>query len=598
MSAIELRAVAKRFGATPVLIDVDLSVEPGSLTAILGASGSGKTTMMRLIAGFDGADAGTVSIGGRVVDDRRRVVAPQHRGVGYVPQDGALFPHLTVAANVGFGLPRRQRPQALALLERVGLGRLAHRYPHQLSGGEQQRVALARALAVRPSVVLLDEPFNALDATLRTELGREVAQILAQEATTTVLVTHDRAEALALADQIAVLDAGRIVALDDPRALYDRPADLRAATSIGEVNVLPATFEGDHARCALGTVPLARPASGSGAASGRGAHRALVVRPEQLSVAPATDHSASPGSAVQATVEEVYFHGHDALAYLRLANDERTRLLARIPGALTLTLGQRVWVGIRGTGCAVSDGAAVKPATGGIHLHPIHEAPSTSSGGDVARSINCVQIAKPEFPTIQSSGPPAVPRLAATVILLRRDRERLEILLVRRNPQARFMPGAWVFPGGSLGPEDGDAEDALRATAVRELHEETGITLAADQELVAYARWITPEAIAKRFDTWFFLALEPPGAEPLVDGSEVVEHRWAAPGDALAANAAGELALVFPTIKQLQALSAFASAEDLLAHARGAVVVPVQPRVVVSDGTPRVVLPGDPGYDD
>ncbi|MGO9899990.1 MAG: ABC transporter ATP-binding protein [Solirubrobacteraceae bacterium] len=344
MSAIELHAVAKRFGATPVLVDVELTVPAGSLTAILGSSGSGKTTIMRLIAGFDGIDAGMLAIGGRIVDDGRRSVRPQQRGVGYVPQDGALFPHLTVAANVGFGLSRRERPQALALLERVGLSALAHRYPHQLSGGEQQRVALARALAVAPRVVLLDEPFNALDASLRTELGREVTQILAESATTTVLVTHDRSEALALADKIAVLDAGRIVALDDPRALYRNPADQRAATSIGEANLLAAEFEGELARCALGDVPLAEPAPAD-----LGACYALLLRPEQLTLS-----SQAGADMVPATIRELYFQGHEALAYLQLDDPAAELLLARIPGALAVRGGQRVWVAVRGPGLAVA----------------------------------------------------------------------------------------------------------------------------------------------------------------------------------------------------------------------------------------------------
>ncbi len=344
MSEIELCGVAKRFGATPVLAEVELTVPAGSLTAILGSSGSGKTTIMRLIAGFDGVDAGTLSIGGRIVDDGRRTVAPQHRGVGYVPQDGALFPHLTVAANVGFGLKRRERPQALALLKRVGLGALASRYPHQLSGGEQQRVALARALAVRPRVVLLDEPFNALDASLRTELGRDVARILAESQTTAVLVTHDRSEALALADRIAVLDCGRIIAVGEPRSLYRDPADRRAATSIGEANLLAAAFDGAVARCALGEVALHPPLMGDAI----GTEHSLLLRPEQLKLS-----LQAHAGAVPATVDEVYFQGHEALAYVRLDDPAAEPLLARVPGTLTAPGGQRVWVAVRGPGVAV-----------------------------------------------------------------------------------------------------------------------------------------------------------------------------------------------------------------------------------------------------
>ncbi len=372
MNAIELHGVAKRFGDTTVLVDVELSVPAGSFTAILGSSGSGKTTMMRLIAGFEGIDAGTLAVGGRIVDDGRRVVRPQHRGVGYVPQDGALFPHLTVAANVGFGLARRERPRALALLQKVGLAALAHRYPHQLSGGEQQRVALARALAVSPSVVLLDEPFNALDAALRTELGRELAEILAQDATTTVLVTHDRSEALALADQIAVLDGGRIAAVDEPRTLYGSPADLFTATSVGEANILAAEFDGASARCALGAIPLlaAAPRAQRGA-------QLLLLRPEQLKLA----LSAGEG-AVPATIDALYYHGHDALAYVRLAEpaagsredrpggseagsrEGALLLLARVPGTLAAARGQRVWVSVRGPGRAVPAGPQAEHGAG------------------------------------------------------------------------------------------------------------------------------------------------------------------------------------------------------------------------------------------
>ena len=342
MSTIEISSVAKQFGAVRVLHDVELTVPSGSITALLGASGSGKTTLLRLVAGFERPDAGTISIGGRVVDDARTSVRPQHRGVGYVPQDGALFPHLTVLANIGFGLPRRERGFAGELLDKVGLGALAKRYPHQLSGGEQQRVALARALAIRPAVVLLDEPFNALDASLRTELGREVVQILADERTTTVLVTHDQGEALALADQIAVIDAGRIVARDEPRALYARPADLTVATAIGAANVLPASVHDGVARCALGVVALddARPGVGDSVS--------LLLRPEQLRL-----HLDATDGAVPATLERLYYQGHEALAHLRLHCAGRQPLVARVPGTLSAAAGQRVWVEVTGPGRAL-----------------------------------------------------------------------------------------------------------------------------------------------------------------------------------------------------------------------------------------------------
>jgi iron(III) transport system ATP-binding protein len=338
MSAIELRQVTKGFGPTPVLAGVDLTVAAGSVTAVLGPSGSGKTTLLRLLAGFDQVDSGTIAIAGNLVDDGRRMVRSQFRGVGYVPQDGALFPHLTVRGNVGFGLSRSERSGVAELLELVGLGDLERRYPHQLSGGQQQRVALARALAIRPRVVLLDEPFSSLDASLRSELRRDVARILGETGTTTVLVTHDQDEALGLADQIAVLSEGRVVACADPRELYRDPPDVAAAASIGEANILSAHTRADVASCALGDVSL--PANG--VPTGDGPCR-LMLRPEQLVL-----HSSQRDGAAQASVVEVQYHGHDALAHVRLSANGRETLLARVPGELALARGQEVWVEVVG----------------------------------------------------------------------------------------------------------------------------------------------------------------------------------------------------------------------------------------------------------
>ncbi|HZE04082.1 MAG TPA: NUDIX hydrolase [Solirubrobacteraceae bacterium] len=199
---------------------------------------------------------------------------------------------------------------------------------------------------------------------------------------------------------------------------------------------------------------------------------------------------------------------------------------------------------------------------------------------------------------LNTAGPETVPRKAATVILLRGEATGLEVLLAQRNPNARFMGGAWVFPGGAVGPGDGEGDQGLRAAAVRELEEEAGIRLADPADLVAFSRWITPAVVKIRYDTWFFLAPVPGDTEPRIDGSEVVDARWFTPQAALAAARAGEILLVFPTIKHLEQLSGFASAEALLAHARGQRVAPVQPRVVGTGETARIVLPGEPGYDD
>ena len=189
-----------------------------------------------------------------------------------------------------------------------------------------------------------------------------------------------------------------------------------------------------------------------------------------------------------------------------------------------------------------------------------------------------------------------VPRPAATVMLVRGADRSLEVLLVRRNPQARFMGGAWVFPGGAVDRREGRGEAALRAAAVREMREEAGIELAGPEVLVPFSRWITPAQVKTRFDTWFFVAVTPDGAEPNPDGAEVVDARWYEPARALTAAREGEILLVFPTIKHLERLSGFASADQLMEQARGGEVRPVQPRVVVSGETARIVLPGEPGH--
>jgi 8-oxo-dGTP pyrophosphatase MutT (NUDIX family) len=194
-------------------------------------------------------------------------------------------------------------------------------------------------------------------------------------------------------------------------------------------------------------------------------------------------------------------------------------------------------------------------------------------------------------------GEATVPRPAATVILLRGGAQALEVLLVKRNPESRFMGGAWVFPGGAVDRSEGEGDGALRAAAVRELAEEAGIEPVAADDLVPFSRWITPAQVKIRFDTWFYLAPLPDGGVPRVDGGEVVDFRWYEPSAALEAARQGELLLVFPTIKHLEQLSGFASADELLDHARNRDIQPVEPRVVITGEEARVLLPGDPGYE-
>ncbi len=347
MSALTVLDVTRSYGRTPVLTGIDLHVPAGTTTALLGPSGCGKTTLLRIIAGFDDPDTGTVELGGRVVAGDGRGVPAHRRGIGFVPQEGGLFPHLSVAANVAFGLPRRQRRdrgRVAELLALVGLdAALADRSPHQLSGGQQQRVALARALAPAPSLVLLDEPFSSLDASLREETRRAVVEALAATGATAVLVTHDQAEALSTAAQVAVLRGGRLVQLADPRTLYRSPRDLDVATFVGEAVVLAAEVRAGRAHTEVGVLELER-----GTADGP---VRVLLRPEQLRL---TDPA--PELPV-ARVRTVDFFGHDARVGLELASGRAVS--ARLEGRDLPEVGDAVGIAVRG-------GALPFPAEGAV----------------------------------------------------------------------------------------------------------------------------------------------------------------------------------------------------------------------------------------
>jgi iron(III) transport system ATP-binding protein len=340
VSVLEVRGLTAAYGSNQVLHGIDLDVPSGSITAILGPSGSGKTTLLRVIAGFERARSGTVSIAGQVVESPRRHVPPERRRVGYVAQDGALFPHLSVARNVAFGLHRGagRNKRVAELLALVGLTAFAGRYPHELSGGQQQRVALARALAGSPPLVLLDEPFAALDASLRSEVRRDITRILEETATTTVLVTHDQDEALSMAGQVAVLRAGVIAQAGAPTELYQHPADPELAQFLGEANLLPARIESTGLKSALGLLTSASPAQLSGASA------TVLIRPEQLQV------QADPApEAVAATILAVEYHGHEALLSLAVTNDiSALTLRARARPTPGLVPGAEVFVCVAG----------------------------------------------------------------------------------------------------------------------------------------------------------------------------------------------------------------------------------------------------------
>jgi iron(III) transport system ATP-binding protein len=331
----------KSFAEHPVLVGLDLAAPPGSLTAILGSSGSGKTTLLRLLAGFDRPDRGMVKIGERVMDGPGVHVHPEHRRIGYVPQEGGLFPHLTVAANVGFGLARAARRKRVGeLLELVGMADLGRRYPHQLSGGQQQRVALARALAIEPEVVLLDEPFASLDAHMRASVREEVQRILRASATTTLLVTHDQDEALSLADLVAVLRDGRIAQYATPQDLYARPLDDELARFVGDANLMDGVLEGTFVETPLGRLP----ALWHGDRLSPQCPVTVLIRPEQIDLC-----APESGAGLDGRVLRLGYHGHDAVLHVRTEHAGAERLLlVRTLGDLQLSPGTTVRLSARG----------------------------------------------------------------------------------------------------------------------------------------------------------------------------------------------------------------------------------------------------------
>ena len=343
--ALEVAGLNKAFATQAVLAGVDLEVAPNCLLAILGPSGSGKTTLLRVLAGFERADAGTVVLGGRVVDDGRTWVPPEDRGIGYVPQEGGLFPHLTVERNVAFGLPRSRQhgPVVGNYIEMVGLGGLERRYPHQLSGGQQQRVALARALAVGPALVLLDEPFSSLDVGMRASVREDVAQVLRDSGTTAVLVTHDQDEALSIADQVAVIRDGRIGQVGTPAELYARPVDADLARFLGDANFVDGTVRDGVADTPLGLLTLRLPAPPGPAV--------VLVRPEQIEVS--TDPT-SPG--LRGRVVRADFFGHDCVITVepvdRVGFGHAGTVVARSQGGEAPSVGAAVTLTAQGTALA------------------------------------------------------------------------------------------------------------------------------------------------------------------------------------------------------------------------------------------------------
>jgi iron(III) transport system ATP-binding protein len=345
MSRLFVDDVAKTFGHTQVLGGITLEVPDGSSTAVVGSSGCGKTTLLRVIAGFESPDAGSVSIGSETVARERFSVPPQRRNIGYVAQDGALFPHLTVGQNIAYGLRsglrglRGSRHRVGELLEMVSLDpSYADRRPHQLSGGQQQRVALARALARKPRVMLLDEPFSALDAGLRVTTRQAVAETLRAAGMTSILVTHDQEEALCFAEQVAVMREGRFTQIGAPEQVYGAPTDLFTARFLGDYILLDAIVDAEIAKCVLGRVPVQKSAP-SGPVT-------IMIRPEQLVAHVVSDTEQSSG-----VVDEVDFRGADVMLTIALDGDTDPVRVRRASVAAP-TKGQRVRLDVLGAAVA------------------------------------------------------------------------------------------------------------------------------------------------------------------------------------------------------------------------------------------------------
>ncbi len=350
---IILESVVKRFPGAFVLGPITLTVKKGELVAVLGPSGCGKTTLLRLIAGFERPDEGSIVIDERIVASRSQWVEPEDRQVGMVFQDYALFPHLTVAQNVSFGMRSSDKGRVREFLQLVGLAGFEDRYPHELSGGEQQRVALARALAANPHVLLLDEPFSNLDADLRPKMRAELKILLQRLHCTTIFVTHDQEEAFELADRIAVLNAGRLEQIDTPEKLYREPATRFVAEFIGHADFLMGRARGNCIETALGC--FAKPQSVPD-----GAIVAVMFRPEEIEIfpigalTPPYSYSQVPLPAAQCTVQAKpgeglivarRYRGSVQVITVRLASGESVHSLQ--PAGARFTLASRVRVRVK-----------------------------------------------------------------------------------------------------------------------------------------------------------------------------------------------------------------------------------------------------------
>ncbi len=342
-AVLEVAGLAHRYGDKQVLETVSFSLSEGEIGCLLGPSGCGKTTVLRLIAGFEPPTAGEIRLAGEVVSAPGYALVPERRAIGMVFQDYALFPHLTVAGNVGFGLSQLTRQarerRVQEMLATVGLAGRERAYPHELSGGQQQRVALARALAPRPRLLLLDEPFSNLDVDLREKLALEVREILKREGITALMVTHDQHEAFAMADVVGVMHEGRIQQWDTPYQLYHQPANRFVADFVGQGVLLEGVVLNDHqVEIELGVLNGAIPSEclgqGGCAACARGCRVEVLIRPDDI-----LHDDESP---VLAEVERKAFRGAEFLYTLKLPRGGR--VLALVPSHHNHAIGEKIGI--------------------------------------------------------------------------------------------------------------------------------------------------------------------------------------------------------------------------------------------------------------
>ncbi|SHJ14544.1 ABC transporter ATP-binding protein [Wenxinia saemankumensis] len=360
---LEVRDLVRRFGGREVVGGVSLSVEAGQVTCLLGPSGCGKSTTLRMIAGVDTPDAGTIRADGAPVFDETVQVPPESRGIGLMFQDFALFPHLDVAGNVAFGLkgPRADRDRIVeAQLAKVGMSRFARKYPHELSGGEQQRVALARALAPRPRIMLMDEPFSGLDERLRDDIRDETLAVLQAEGTAVVLVTHEPAEAMRMADEIALMRGGRIVQQGAPYNIYNAPVDREAAAFFSDVNVIRGQVRGALTETAFGQFLTPGLPDGT--------EVEIVIRPQHLKIdfdraGRGPLPTAAEGTPARGVVTRARFMGSESLVEFRMDFDGSV-LKAQVPSVFLPRPGTPLWLMMRRDRCFVFPvrGGADQPA--------------------------------------------------------------------------------------------------------------------------------------------------------------------------------------------------------------------------------------------